>query len=144
MLQISEQVQAIVELLTAYSTHGIADSDALAALLQHAGDERKFNELGELSFRAKHLGRVFNTAAKHAADSDLHAKLQEECSTSVQEFHQLLTSFIADASAPLKELIDSRYLAVTPEALRQLLRLAGDLEALKNWELDMTAENNDQ
>ena len=144
MLHISEQVQSIVELLTAYSKQSIAASDALAALLQHAGDEKKFNELGELSFRAKHLRRVIDTAAKHSTDSELHEKLQEECSTSAREFHQMLTSFIADAAAPAKELIESRYLSVTPEALKELLVLAGDLETLKNWELDMATQVDEQ
>ncbi len=140
-MRISDQVLTILELLGDYSAHRIADPDTLARLLQHAGDMRKQADLGELSFRAKHLCRIIDTMAKQTADTELHLKLQEECSISVREFHQLLGAFVADAPAQFREMIGRHYLDITPEALAHLLKFAHDLEWLKNWELDMTQHN---
>lgn len=142
-MQINEPVQAIVDLLLGYSENRVSDPSILAMLLQHAGDAGLHTELGALCFRAKHLSRVFDTMGKQTPESDLHAKLQEEFSASVREFHTQLGTFVGDAPTELHETIVQQHLAVTPEALHKLMHLARDLEWLKNWELDMTQQSGD-
>jgi hypothetical protein len=139
-MKISDAVQTIVEMLHGYSGQRIADAPVLSMLLQHAGDAARNEELGTLCFRAKHVSRVFGTLARQTPETELHAKLQEEFSTSIREFHTLLESFISDAPEELLTTVTTRHLAVTPDGLRQLLTLAGDLEWLKNWELDMNQQ----
>jgi hypothetical protein len=136
-MNISEEVQTIVEILHDYSGQRIADVPVLSMLLQHAGDAARNEELGALCFRAKHVSRVFDTLARHTPETELHAKLQEEFSASIREFHTLLDTFISGAAEELHTIVSSRHLAVTPDGLRQLMTLARDLEWLKNWELDI-------
>jgi hypothetical protein len=136
-MQISDQVQAIINVLAEYSGGHLHDADALGQLLQHTVDAKRHGELGDLCFRGKHLSRVFETMAKQVPQSELHQKLQEEFSLSAREFHRQLQTFVEKTDTGLRQMVEQRYLAVTPEAMQQLLQLARDLEWLKNWQLDM-------
>ena len=139
-MPISEQVREIVSLLSTYSRGALRDPDMLAALLQHALDQTAFAALGDLSFRGKHLVRVRETLGRQAPGSDVHETLLAEFSAALHEFRQLLADFTATGHEELSTRIDRHYLAVSEEALRHLLVLAGDLEWLKNMELDMTRD----
>jgi|GEM_PF-4246978 len=139
-MQINEQVKSILSMLMQYSTRHLSDAEMLACFLQHAYDTQRQEQLGELSFRGKYLWKLNDTLGKHVPGSDLHAKLQEEFAEAAREFHILVEAFLADADSDFGETVRQRYLAVSHESFLRLLELAGDMNILKNWELDMTRD----
>ena len=137
-MNISPQVREITELLSTFAGGTLEDSAMMERFLQHAQDRNKPDAVGTLAFQAKFLTRVQSTIRQQAPDSELYAKLEQEFSAAVHEFHGLVTEFVADAEADFREMAEKHFLAVNESALRNLMRLAHDFTWMKNWELEMT------
>ncbi len=141
-MNISPQVNAIAELLATYSQGALDDVRMIERFLQHAHDSSRHAELGDLAFHAKFLTRVQSTIRRQAPGTDLYDKLEKEFSTAVHEFHGRVGEFVENAEPDFRTMVDQHYLAVNEQSLRNLMRLANDFTWLKNWELEMTQENN--
>jgi hypothetical protein len=139
-MEISPQVTDIISVLSVYTRDGLRDAGMLSQCLQHAANSGRHEALGDLSFAAKYLTRVQGAIRKQTPDSELYAKLEEEFSYGVHNFHAKLTEFVADGEEDFRTLIERHYLAVSQDALRHLMELAEDFTWLKNWELEMTQD----
>lgn len=139
-MDVSPQVNDIIELLSAYAGGRLHDPDGLAGFLQHAHDRGTPEAVGELAFKGKYLARLQMTMRRQTPESELYEKLEQEFSRTVHEFHDMVTEFFADAGEKQREMVERHYLAVSHDALRRLMQLAEDLTWLKNWELEMTQD----
>jgi len=137
-MEVSPQVRDIIDVLSTYTRSRLHDAGMLGRFLQHASDRDAPESIGDLAFKAKYLTRLQGTMRAQTAETELYAKLEEEFSRSIHEFHALVTAFVADADTEFRSMVERHHLAVTPEALRHLVQLAEDLTWLKNWELEMT------
>ena len=137
-MNISPQVRAIAELLSTYARNGLHDARMMERFLQQAEDRGTPAVLGELAFHAKFLTRVEATIRQQTPESELYAKLEQEFSNAVHEFHGRVKDFIEDAEPGFRSLVEKQYLTVSEQSLRNLMQLAQDFTCLKNWELEMT------
>lgn len=135
---ISPQVRAITDLLSTFAGGALEDRSMMERFLQHAQDQNKPDAVGDLAFQAKFLIRIQATIRQQAPDSELYAKLEQEFSAAIHEFHGRVKVFVEDAETDFREMVDRHYLAVSEHALRNLMRLAQDFNWMKNWELEMT------
>jgi|GEM_PF-1218554 len=139
-MDVSPQVNDIIELLSAYAGDRLHDPAGLGSFLQHAHDRGSPEAVGELAFKGKYLSRLQLTMRRQTPESELYEKLEQEFSRTVHEFHAMVSDFFADAEEERREIVQRHYLAVTHDALRRLMQLAEDLTWLKNWELEMTQD----
>ncbi|MBN1448611.1 MAG: hypothetical protein JXA28_11825 [Bacteroidetes bacterium] len=137
-MEVSSQVRDIIDLLSTYTGGRLHDTTMLGRFLQHANDRGAPDSIGDLAFAAKYLTRLQVTMRRQTSGTELYAKLEQEFSRSVHEFHAMVTAFIEDANAEFRVSVQRNHLAVTQEALERLMQLAEDLTWLKNWELEMT------
>lgn len=134
---ISPQVQAISEVLSAYAGGALHDPRMMERFLQHAQNCGRPVSLGELAFTGKYLTRLQGTMRQQTSGTELYDKLEQEFSRAIHDFHAKVGDFIKDAEGDVAEMVRRQVLAVSENALRNLMRLAEDFTWLKNWELDM-------
>lgn len=139
-MDVSPQVHDIIELLSTYAGGRLHDTDGLGGFLQHAQNRGTPEAVGELAFKGKYLTRLQLTMRRQTPESELYEKLEQEFSRTVHEFHAMVSDFFADAEEEQRAMVERHYLAVSHDALRNLMQLAEDLTWLKNWELEMTQD----
>lgn len=139
-MEVSPQVQDIIELLSIYADGRLHDPDGLGGVLQHAQSRGTPDAVGELAFKGKYLTRLQLTMRRQTPESELYEKLEQEFSRTVHEFHAMVSDFFADAEEKQRGMVERHYLTVSHDALRHLMQLAEDLTWLKNWELEMTQD----
>lgn len=142
-MNISPQVEAIIELLHKFQSEGLRDEDLLTLFLQHAHSAGKQKELGELAFHGKYLRNMYVTIRRQTQESELYEKLESEFARAVNDFHGMLTAFIADGDEVFRNQVQQHALAVSEAGLKHLLELAEDFATLKNMEIELTHRGED-
>jgi hypothetical protein len=108
----------------------------LALLLQYGEAEDRRPLLADLSFHAKAahgLRRIMTRIGKHGEG---YANLENEFLLAVGQTRTLLSELINGAPADVLPRLHADYLAMTPDALENLLALAHDVSWYKNWLID--------
>jgi hypothetical protein len=100
-MQISPQVEIILEFLQNNSADGLRDARLLAFFLQHAQSAGKQHALGGLAFHGKYLRGLYSAVRRQTPGTELHEKLEQEFSRAVNDFHGMVSAFIADAEEEL-------------------------------------------
>ncbi|MBR9977050.1 MAG: hypothetical protein KFH87_03095 [Bacteroidetes bacterium] len=131
-------MEAIIELLRKFQSEGLHDEGLLTLFLQHAHSAGKQKELGELAFHGKYLRNIYITIRRQTQESELYEKLESEFARAVNDFHGMLSAFIADGDEEFCSRVQQHALAVSEAGLKQLLELAGDFATLKNMEIELT------
>lgn len=131
------QVELILDVLRTTAPGGLKDEQHFALFLLHAQRAGKQAELGRLAFQGKYLRNVYAAIRRQSAETEGHDSMEKEFSRAVNDFHGLVSDFIADAEQDFRVPTERDTLAVTEDGLRALLRLADDFAALKNLELEM-------
>ncbi len=137
VMEISPQVEIILEFLQDHTPGGLRDEQLFAAFMQHAQSAGKQQALGALAFQGKYLRNLYTTIRRQTAGTELYEKLELEFSRAINDFHGMVTAFVADAEEDFRSIVECDTLAVTENGLRSLLSLAEDFTALKNLELDV-------
>lgn len=136
-MELSPQVEIILEFLQNHNADGLRDARRLAFFLQHAQSAGKQHALGGLAFHGKYLRSLYAAVRQQTAGTALYEKLEQEFSRAVNDFHGMVSAFIADAEEEFRSAVERQALAVDENGLRNLLSLAEDFTALKNLELDV-------
>lgn len=137
VMEISPQVEMILEVLQQYTTEGLRDEILFASFMQHAQNSAKQDALGSLAFHGKYLRNLYTTVQKQAQGSEMYEKLEQEFSRAINDFHGMVTEFISDADDQFRSTVERHALVVSETGLKNLLSLAEDFTALKNLELDV-------
>ncbi len=135
-MDISPQVELILEFLQQYAPEGLRDEKLFAQFMQHAQNGGKQEALGALAFHGKYLRNLYITIRRQTRETELYDKIEQEFSRAVNDFHGMITEFVADADADFRATVERHALAVSESGLKNLLALAEDFTALKNLELD--------
>ncbi len=135
-MEISPQVEMILEVLQQYASDGLRDEALFARFMQHAQNGGKQAALGALAFHGKYLRNLYVTIRRQTQETELYEKLEKEFSRAVNDFHGMITDFVADAEEEFRSTVERHILAVNESGLKNLLSLAEDFTALKNMELD--------
>ncbi|MFZ1731585.1 MAG: hypothetical protein WBQ23_03795 [Bacteroidota bacterium] len=136
-MDISPQVEMILEVLQQYTTDGLRDEALFASFMQHAQNSGKQEALGALAFHGKYLRNLYLTVQRQTQESELFEKLEQEFSRAVNDFHGMVSAFVADAEEDFRSTVERHALEVNENGLKNLLALAEDFSALKNLELDV-------
>jgi hypothetical protein len=92
--------------------------------------------LENLAFSAKFLARARGMMERIGPGGKGYDPLAAEFSLHMEKASSLIRSLLEDAQEEVRERFVSRYLALEPEALRNMLALCGDLGWYKNWLID--------
>jgi hypothetical protein len=136
-MDISPQVELIIEFLQTSTSDGLRDELLFAQFLQHAQNAGLQEALGGLAFHGKYLRNLYVTIRRQTRETELYEKLETEFSRAVNDFHGMVSDFVTDADEEFRSTVERHALAVTENGLRNLLLLAEDFAALKNLELEM-------
>jgi hypothetical protein len=142
-MEISPQVEMILEFLQQYTVDGLRDEALFASFMQHAQNGGKQEALGALAFHGKYLRNLYITIQRHTQASELYEKLEQEFSRAVNDFHGMISDFIVDADDEFRATVERHALEVSENGLKNLLSLAEDFSALKNLELDVLQNDAD-
>lgn len=143
-MQLSPQVELIIEVLRTSSPDGLKDEQRFSLFLQHAQNAGKQVDLGRLAFHGKYLRNVYAAIRRQNAETEGHEAMEREFARAVNDFHGMVTEFIADADPEFRASTERDTLAVTENGLRALLLLAEDFATLKNLELEMMRSQADE
>jgi hypothetical protein len=142
-MNISPQVEMILEVLKQYTIDGLRDEALFANFMQHAQVSGKQEALGALAFHGKYLRNLYITVQRQTQGSELYGKLEQEFSRAVKDFHGMVGEFITDADEDFRVTVEQQALEVSENGLKSLLSLAEDFGALKNLELDVLQNETD-
>ena len=92
--------------------------------------------LNDLAFSAKFLARAHAMMERIGPGGQGHDKLAAEFSLHLEKASSLIRLLLRHAPEPVTARFASRYLAMEPEALRNMLALCGDLGWYKNLLID--------
>lgn len=136
-MDISPEVALIIEFLQTSTAEGLQDEHLLARFLQHGQNADRQDEVGRLAFHGKYLHNLYVTLRRQTQGSELYDKLEAEFSRAVNDFHGMVTEFVAGAEQEFRDTVERHTLEVSEHGLRSLLALAKDFAALKNLELEV-------
>jgi hypothetical protein len=136
-MEISPEVELIIEFLSTSTGDGLQDERLFSQFLQHAQSAGKQEALGKLAFHGKYLRNLYIAIRRQTQESELYEKMEKEFSRATNDFHGMVTEFIADGEEEFRAAVERHALAVSENGLRNLLSLAEDFTALKNLELEM-------
>lgn len=136
-MEISPEVELIIEFLSKSTADGLRDERMFSQFLQHAQTAGKQAALGKLAFHGKYLRNLYIAIRRQTQESELYEKMEKEFSRATNDFHGMVSEFIAGAEEEFRTAVERHALAVSETGLRNLLSLAEDFTALKNLELEM-------
>ena len=136
-MTITTAVTEILAMLDDFAKPGLLDRELFGQFLQHAADSGKQKDLGDLAFLGKYLWKLYGTLDKHPAGEDIRLKLEEEFASTLPSFRRQLDEFSSGAASDFRSTVESRLLALSGDALKNIMDTAHDFSWLKNWELEM-------
>ena len=136
-MKLSPQVELIIDVLRTSTHGGLKDEHFFSCFLQHAQSAGMQVDLGRLAFHGKYLRNVYAAIRRQTAETEGHEAMEKEFTRAVNDFHGMVSAFIADADEEFRSHAEQHALAVSEHGLRALLLLAEDFAALKNLELEM-------
>lgn len=137
---ISESVSALVEMIDGFSGGTLKHVDALSLALEHAHAMGRHAMLGEAAFQSNAVIRLLRSLRKEGLETGQTELLEHEFSRRVFEFHETLSQLMQGADDTQMKAFSATFLAVSHDALRNLINLAGDFSWLKEWERTMNDE----
>jgi hypothetical protein len=138
-MQLSSPVRDILTMLEQFARPGLREPQLFGMFLQHAADAGRQQQLGELAFHGKYLWKLYGNLQKHAIGDEIRDKVEEELTTTLQEFRTMVEDFSSDGAAVFREAVDTRVLVLSGTGLQAIMDIAHDFSWLKNWELEMQA-----
>jgi hypothetical protein len=127
-----------LEILSALDTLSggrLGRREDLASLLEATpGDRRAL--LDNLSFHAKFLVRARGIMERIGRDGEGYDRLASEFAASLAIVRDLLGRILEHSADGVRKELADRYLAMTPQALADLMVLCGDLRWYKNFLID--------
>ena len=127
---------SLLSAIASLSGGKIAYPDEVGFLYEAALSSGRRGDFEEMCFHAKFADRTYRILGRIGRDGNGADVLQRELSAAlgrVTGFARLLAE--AAPQGP-RERLTSQFLALTPEAARNLITLCYDLSWYKNWQLD--------
>jgi hypothetical protein len=97
--------------------------------------------LDDLAFRAKFLTKTFGIMQRIGREGNGYDRLESESAVNLDVVRGHLSALLSGAPDDIRDRFAASYLAMTPDALGNLLALLGDLAWYKNWLLDRRQEH---
>lgn len=135
-MQHSKPTVNLLASLDAFSDHKLTRRDDLGALIELAALHNRQELLNELSFLAKFISKTHGIMQRIGMQGEGYDKLSREFTAAIKKSTSLMVSVLSDAQAIERQRFASRYLALTPASLQDLLALCYDLSWYKNWMID--------
>ena len=135
-MELSPATESLLSELDSLSGGKITRRPDLGVLLDCGRVRPERDMLEELAFYSKFLHRTQGIMTRIGRDGQGYDRLATEFSEALGKIRSLLASLIARAPDHVRESIAAAYLAVTREALDNLLALCNDLGWYKNWLID--------
>ena len=110
--------------------------DDLAIVLACGEAEDRRPLLADLSFHAKAAHGLRGIMARIGRDGEGYGKLEKEFLEAVGQMRTLLSGLLRGAPEDVLPRLRADYLAMTQDALENLLALAQDVRWYKNWLID--------
>lgn len=127
--QLLNSVEATIQRKFLYREH-------ILWLLTLSENEAKKGCFEEILFSSKFLSRAGEIFGREGMEHQTLEPLRKEFQVHVEKLHELLHVLMNEADEPQQGVFVSRFLAMTPESIGQLLALAQELTWLKNYYLD--------
>jgi hypothetical protein len=118
--------------------------DDLAIVLACGEAEDRRPLLADLSFRAKASHSLQGIMTRIGRAGEGYEKLEKEFLQAVAEMRTLLAELFGGAPADALPRLQTEYLAMTHDALGNLLALARDIRWYKNWLIDAGRHQGDR
>ncbi len=112
----------------------------MGILIETASQHGLERLLEDLSFYAKFCHKTYGIMARIGPGAEGYEKLAQEFSANLQQCKTLLTNLVGAAPDEVRRTFAEQFLAVTPEALANLLNLFADLSWYKNKLIDERKE----
>ena len=135
-MQLSKPTVNLLASLDAFSGRKLTRRDDLGALLELAAIHNRHDLLNELSFLAKFVSKTHGIMQRIGVHGEGYDKISGEFTAAIKNSIALVNSILANAPAEERQRFASRYLALTPASLQDLLALFYDLSWYKNWMID--------
>jgi len=132
-VQQSKPTVDLLASLDAFSGRKLTRRDDLGTLIELAALRNRHDLLGELSFLAKFISKTHGIMQRIGVQGEGYERLSREFIGAIEKSTGLMNSILADAPAEERQYFSSRYLALTPASLQDLLALCYDLSWYKNW-----------
>ena len=139
-MELSTATVSLLSELDTFSGGSIARRSDLGILLESGRVQPEREILDELAFFSKFLHRTYGIMTRIGREGEGYDRLANEFSEAVVKTRALVTSLIARSPRDVREQFTATYLAMTQDALENLLSLCHDLSWYKNWLIDTTRE----
>jgi hypothetical protein len=135
-MELNPATVSLLSELETFSGGKITRRSDLGMLLEcgRSGPDR--DVLDELGFFSKFLHRTYGIMMRIGPGGEGYDRLSREFTGAVEKTRALMTSLIAKSRGDERETFTGTYLAMTQEALDNLLALCHDLSWYKNWLID--------
>ena len=140
-MTLSSTTTALLHTLDAVSRGQLKRRDDLGILLDLGTHPDRTLALDDLAFRAKFLTRTFGIMQRIGREGNGYDRLESESAVNMDVVRGHVSTLLSGAPDDIRDRFAASYLAMTPEALGNLLALLGDLAWYKNWLLDRRQEH---
>ena len=135
-MQPTSESDSLLALLERHAGRPFARRDDMKIILEAAVARGRAENLDRLSFLAKFLVRTHGIMKRIGRDGQGYDRLAAEFGENMESARRLLLDFLCHAPEPARRVMETRYLAMTPAALDEILVLLQDLSWFKNWRID--------
>ena len=135
-MQPTSESDSLLALLERHAGRPFARRDDMKIILGAAVARNRTEDLDRLSFLAKFLVRTHGIMKRIGRDGQGYDRLAAEFGENMEAARTLLLDFLRHAPEPARRMMETRYLAMTPAALGEILVLLQDLSWFKNWRID--------
>jgi len=135
-MQPTSESESLLAILERHAGKPFARRDDMKIILDAAVAWNRAEDLDRLSFLAKFLVRTHGIMKRIGRDGQGYDRLAAEFGENMESARALLLDFVRHAPEPARRVMETRYLAMTPAALEEVLVLMQDLSWFKNWRID--------
>lgn len=135
-MQPTSESDNLLALLERHAGRPFARRDDMKIILDAAVARNRAEDLDRLSFLAKFLVRTHGIMRRIGRDGQGYDRLTAEFGENMASARTLLQDLVRLAPEPARRAIETRYLAMTPAALEEVMVLYRDLSWFKNWRID--------
>ena len=135
-MELSAATTDLLGQLAAFSKNKISRSGDLGILIELAARQGRMDLLKELCFVAKFLHHTHRIMQRIGPGGNGYDKLEHEFRENLPRETAILRELLRSAPEDTVRRFASTYLAMTPEAVHNLLALSYDLSWYKNWLID--------
>jgi len=136
-MEISNDVQAVIEYLNQYSGNNLRKKNDMATILELAATKDTPEIINTIVFSGTSLWKVFSVLRKQTPQSEGYKQLEAEFAASMNALRSDLAVVVEETDEDTLQRFDDIYLSMNSGVIRNLTDLAHDLSLFKELQNEM-------